>query len=98
MERDDEEQAIEEFMGENPRAEEWTALRQSLKDRLKALKSERATATVPEAIRALDKRIAIVAEQVAALETEEVVARFVEESVRATLRGSMAQSGSVEME
>lgn len=83
----DEEEIIDEFMGDNGRASQWRALRESLQDRLRALKAERASATLPEAISALDRRIAQIAQQVSVLETEEAVSQFVEDSVRAAIRG-----------
>ena len=88
MPYDDEESIIDEFMGDSGRAEQWRAMRESLQDRLRALRAERAAATLRDAISTLDKRIAQIAQQVAALETEEVVSKFVEDSVRATIRGS----------
>jgi hypothetical protein len=89
MSATDEDKIIDDFMGDNGRAAEWTALRESLQDRLRALRVERATSTLPNAISSLDKRIAQIADQVAALETEEVISQFVEDSVRASLRGSV---------
>ena len=88
---DEEEKIIDEFMGDSGRAEQWRAMRESLEDRLRALKAERAASTSTEASAALDRKIVQVAQQVAALETEEVVSQFVVDSVRATLRGSVGR-------
>jgi hypothetical protein len=89
MSNEYEDQIIDEFMGDNGRAAEWRAMRESLQDRLRALRAERASTTLPDAISSLDRRIAQIAEQVAVLETEEAVSTFVEDSVRATLRGGV---------
>ena len=88
MASEEEEKIIEEFMGDDGRAQQWRAMRESLQDRLKALRAERAT-TLPDAISSLDRRIAQIVEQVRVLETEEAVSQFVEDSVRATLRSSV---------
>lgn len=89
MASEEEEKIIAEFMGDDGRAEQWRAMRESLQDRLKALRAERALTTLPDAISGLDRRIAQIVEQVAVLETEEAVSRFVEDSVLATLRASV---------
>jgi len=88
---DEEEKIIDEFMGDSGRAEQWRAMRESLEDRLRALKAERAASPSTEASAALARKIVQVAQQVEALETEEVVSQFVEDSVRATLRGSVGR-------
>src|SRR3569833_1486456 len=75
---DEEEKIIDEFMGDSGRAEQWRAMRESLEDRLRALQAARAASTSTEASAALDRKIVQVAQQVAALETEEVVSQFVE--------------------
>ena len=92
MASEEEEKIIDDFMGDNGRANEWRAMRESLQARLLALKSERASSTIPDAIVSLDRRISQIAEQVRALEMEEVVSQFVEDSVRVTLRGSVGRA------
>jgi len=94
MASDEEEKIIEEFMGDDGRAQQWRAMRESLQDRLKALRAERALAASPDAVAALDRRIAQAAEQVRVLETEEAVSQFVEDSVRANLRSGVMRGPS----
>ncbi len=76
---------IDEFTGGAPRAAEWQAMRQALSDRLNALRRSRALETEAEAQGKLDREIAALTRQVQTLETEEVVARFVEDSITASL-------------
>jgi hypothetical protein len=89
----EEEQAIEQFLGDRPRAEEWARLRRTLADRLKRL-SEEHDALPPDQRASLDARLKALREQVAALEREELITRFVEDSVRVTLAmGSAVDEG-----
>ena len=76
---------IETFTGGAPRAGEWRALRQALADRRHGLRRQRAAETDRTQILALDKQIAALDRQVETLQTEEVVAKFVEESIEAAL-------------
>jgi len=80
----EEEQAIQQFLGDQPRAEEWAEMRRTLLDRLKRLTEER-DALPPDQRAPLDARLKSLREQVAALEREELITRFVEDSVRVTL-------------
>ena len=79
------EDAIDEFMGDNPRAAEWRALRLSLTDRLKPLIRERDIEIDPSARASLDRQIVTLRQQIDALGTEEIVSQFVEDSVRVTI-------------
>jgi hypothetical protein len=93
MSQPDTERIIQEFVGENPRAAEWRALRQALLERLQALRRQRRQevedgADAPR-LRSLDTQIAALDRQVAALETEEAVAQFVEDSIKVTVAKSM---------
>jgi len=92
----DEESVIEEFLGDTPRAAQWRALRQSLAERLRGLRTARLleAQTDPEGekLTRLDKEIAALERQVAALKTEEVVAEFVENSLHVTLARSAADA------
>jgi hypothetical protein len=80
----EEEQAIEQFLGDQPRAEEWARLRRTLAERLQRLTEER-DALPADQRASLDGRLKALREQVAALEREELITRFVEDSVRVTL-------------
>lgn len=72
---------LNEFLGDTTRASEWRALRDALRERLSALMQQRTAESVP----ALEAQIAALRKQVAALETEEVVAQFVEDSIKVSL-------------
>ena len=76
---------IDEFTGGSPRASEWKAMRQALADRQRGLRLQRETETDPAQIAALDRQIAAMERQIETLQTEEVVAKFVEESIEAAL-------------
>ena len=76
---------LDEFLGDTPRATEWRALREALRDRLRAMLHARELETEPSALASLETQIAALRKQVAALETEEVVAQFVEDSIKASL-------------
>jgi len=76
---------IDDFTGGSPRASEWKALRQALADRQRGLRLQLETETDPAQIIALDRQIAAMARQIETLQTEEVVAEFVEESIEAAL-------------
>lgn len=80
----EEEQAIHQFLGEHPRAEEWARLRRTLEQRLQRLARERETAP-PAQHPALDARLKALRGQIAVLEQEELITQFVEDSVRVTL-------------
>ena len=88
---------LEEFLGDTPRATEWRALRDALRERLRALVRSRDLESEPAVLTALETQIAAVRKQVAALETEEVVAQFVEDSIKASLARAPAY-GSLEGE
>ncbi len=76
---------IEDFTGGAPRAAEWRTLHQALTERGRGLRRQRAGEADPAQAAALDKQIAAVERQIATLQTEEVVAKFVEESIEAAL-------------
>lgn len=88
----DMEKVIDEFLGENPRAQKWRELRQSLAERLAGLKKTHALelplSPNSEKMHNIETQIAALERQVHALETEEVVAEFVENSLRVTLARS----------
>ncbi len=76
---------LEEFLGDTPRASEWRALREALRERLRVVLSSRDAETEPSARALLETQVATLRKQIGALETEEVVAQFVEDSVKASL-------------
>ena len=88
---------LEEFLGDTPRAAEWRGLRDALRERLRTLVRSRGLETDPAASAALETQIGSLRKQVAALETEEVVAQFVEDSIKASLARAPAY-GSLEEE
>ena len=91
----DEQEAIRKFLGERPEAAQWRAWRQTLEERLRRLRADRAAAA-PEAQAALDAQIRELMTQIAALEREELVTEFIEDSVRATLAMGAVADGEVE--
>jgi phage shock protein A len=84
------EEAVREFMGDRPGADELTEWRATLEDRLKKLEAERDKGD--KASSSLTNKISQLKKQIAALRQEEAITQFVEDSVRATLRmGSVAE-------
>ena len=85
----DEEQVIDEFMGENPRARELRLMRGALEQRRAMFRrdyergrDEREKATLRSKLTELDA-------QINALRQEEEITSFVEGSVRVTLRNTV---------
>lgn len=76
---------VDEFLGDTPRAAQWRALRQALVDRRRGLRGQKENEPDPAVRAALEAQIAGLTRQIGTLETEEVVARFVEDSVRVSL-------------
>ena len=76
---------LDEFLGDEPRSTEWRELRRALVDRRRGLRGQKEIETDPAAVAALDVQLLALTRQINTLETEEVVARFVEDSVRASL-------------
>ena len=76
---------IDDFTGDAPRAGEWRALRQALAERRRGLRRQREMETGPGLASALDKQISALDRQIETLQTEEVVSKFVEESIEAVL-------------
>ena len=79
---------VDEFFGENARAADLRQMRQALNERLQALVRDRAAEMDEGRAKALDAQIRTARRQVEALATEQVVAQFVEDSVRVTLAKS----------
>ena len=76
---------IEDFTGGTPRASEWRAMRRALADRQRGLRLQLETETEPTQIAALERQIVAMEKQIETLQTEEVVAKFVEKSIEAAL-------------
>ena len=81
----DEDAAIEQVLGERPRARELRLMREALEERRAVFKlqreSEKDAARIPE----LNARILELGRQIEVLREEESITGFVESSVRATL-------------
>jgi hypothetical protein len=91
----DEKTAIRDFLGDRPDAEQWREWRTTLEERLKRLTAEHAAAP-PEAKARLESRIAELRTQITALEQEELITEFVEDSVRVTLAMGSVVDGKQE--
>ncbi|HEV2473157.1 MAG TPA: hypothetical protein VGS41_10860 [Chthonomonadales bacterium] len=87
----DEDEAIREFLGENPRARELRQMRLALEQRRDAMRRDLQAAADPAAKRALETRIAEAEKQISVLRDEETITDFVESSVRATLHKPPAE-------
>ena len=85
MPNTDADTVIDEFTGGGPRADEWREMRRALAGRQAGLSREREETNDPARRMALEKELAVLAKQLKTLETEEVVARFVEDSIKASL-------------
>ncbi len=85
MSHTDPNEVIDEFTGGGPRADEWREMRRALAGRQAGLSREREETHDPVRQAALDKELVALAKQLRTLETEEVVARFVEDSIKASL-------------
>ena len=76
-------EAIREFLGDRPGADELTEWRATLEDRLQKLKAERDKSS--KATPGLENKIRQLEKQISALRQEEAITQFVEDSVRVTL-------------
>ncbi len=84
------EQAIDDFLDGQPRADQWRSMRESLEDRLRDSRAARDAETAAGRPTApLDRKIRELRAQIEALAQEEAVTQFVEDSVRS----SLAQAG-----
>lgn len=93
---------VDDFLGDNPRAAQWRALREALAERLGGLRRARQveaqTEPGSEKLKSLEAQIGAVERQIAALQTEEVVAEFVENSLHVTLARSALDAQGDEQE
>ena len=78
------EQAVQQFLGDRPGAEQLHEWRVTLERRLKSLEQERER--LRDGSGGLDAKIAQLRKQIAALGEEEAITGFVEDSVRVTMR------------
>ncbi|NLC57829.1 MAG: hypothetical protein GX774_13415 [Armatimonadetes bacterium] len=81
-------QAVEEFLEGRPRAKELAELRRALETRAEGLKAALGRAQDPAEQDRLRKELQVAERQIAALEREELITEFVEDSVRATVSWS----------
>ncbi len=83
------EDVIEEFMGDNARAGVLREMRAALTERLSRLRQQQTAETIqdadPSRLAALSSQIATLKRQIEALQTEEAVSQFVEDSLRVAL-------------
>jgi hypothetical protein len=92
----DEQQAVEQFLGKDPSSAQLRQWRETLITRSRRLRQELKEAD-PKQEAALRARLAEMSRQIAALEQEELITEFVEDSVRATLAmGSVAEGERLE--
>ncbi|HLI49924.1 MAG TPA: hypothetical protein VKV18_14735 [Chthonomonas sp.] len=83
---EEEEQAVEQALGDNPRATELQELRHVLEERLKALQADLVATHEPEQRRALQAQVNELKRQIRVLKQEEAISDFVERSVRVSAR------------
>lgn len=80
------EQALDDFLEGQPRAEQWRGYREALAARLRDAIAARDTAAADDPQRPnLDARVEELREMVHALAEEEAITQFVENSVRAAI-------------
>lgn len=88
---DEVESTVEQFLEGRPRAAEIAGLRAALERRLQGLQASLDREQDPAARARLQEEIATARKQVAALEREELITEFVEDSVRATASWSLVK-------
>ena len=86
-----EDETIREFLGERPDAAQLREWREALERRLEGLEGDRGKTTGTGAA-SLESKIAQLKRQITALQEEEAITEFVEDSVRVTLAmGAVSQ-------
>jgi hypothetical protein len=85
-----EDEIINEFLGENPRARELRLMRSALEQRREALQRDRERARDDKERTTLNGKIADLEKQITVLRNEEEITGFVETSVRVSLHHPMA--------
>ena len=81
----DEEQVIDEFLGEKPRARDLRRMRTALEQRRETFRQDRERAADANERAGLTAKIKEIDRQIAAIRQEEAITAFVEDSVRVTL-------------
>ena len=81
----DEEEILDEFMGENPRARELRLMRGALEQRRSGFSRDRERSASEREKSAMSAKITELDRQIAAIRQEEEITTFVEGSVRLTL-------------
>ncbi len=84
----DEEQIIEQVLGENPRARDMRLMRMTLEDRRNGMRREHDRTSDGADKARLTAKIVELEKQIAVLRQEEEITQFVESSVRVTLHQS----------
>ncbi len=87
-----EDDTIREFLGERPAAAQLREWRDALERRLDALEGDRKKAAGPVPA-SLESKIAQLKRQITALQEEEAITQFVEDSVRVTLAMGAVSEG-----
>ncbi len=88
----DEEEVIDEFLGDNPRARELRLMRAALEQRLAAMQRDYERAANEHDRSPLQPKLAELRKQIAAIHQEEAITSFVEGSVRVTLNRAVLDS------
>jgi hypothetical protein len=91
----DEQKAIRGFLGDRPDSGQLREWRKTLEERLKRVLADQEAAPAEDVAR-WDARAAELRRQIAALEQEELVTEFVEDSVRVTLAMGSVVDGEQE--
>ena len=81
----DEDQIIEKFLGENPRAGDVRSMRIALEERRRTMKREREQAKDDKERASFAAKISELNKQIRVMKEEEAITQFVESSVRLTL-------------
>ena len=81
----DAEQAIDDILGENPRANELRGMRYALEQRRAAFQKDKAQTKDDRERASLTAKVSELEKQIAALQREEAITTFVEDSVRVTI-------------
>ncbi|MBI3946693.1 MAG: hypothetical protein HY321_12290 [Armatimonadetes bacterium] len=90
-ERDEVEEVVESFLGGRPGADETARLRRALEERAEGMKAALARAGDAAERARTERELKTLARQIEALAREELIAEFVEDSVRATISSSHAK-------